>query len=82
MPDVVGLVGGLLATVVAVATLSALLPWLRNTTAPGIFCLQASTFWRAHKLLLIAGVLFGRPSVLGRTYAGQSAAASQSGNEP
>jgi hypothetical protein len=81
MPDVVGLAGGLLATVVGVATLSALLLWPWNTPVSDVFSLRAITFWQAHKLLLIAGILFGPPSAVGCTCDRQSAAVGQSENE-
>ncbi|WP_394893310.1 hypothetical protein ACG873_17160 [Mesorhizobium sp. AaZ16] len=81
MPDVMGLVGDLLAAIVVVATLSALLLWPWNTTVSDVFSLQAITFWQAHKLLLIAGILFGPPSAIGYTSDRQSTAVSQSENE-
>ena len=81
MPDVVGLAGGLLATVVGVASLSALLLWLWNTTVSDVFSLRAITFWQAHKLLLIAGMLFGPQSATKYTSDRQSAAVGPSEHE-
>jgi hypothetical protein len=78
MPDVVGLAGGLLATVAGVAILSALLLW---RPVSDVFRLRAITFWQAHRLLLIADILFGPLSAIGYTSERQSAAASQSENE-
>ncbi len=42
-----------------------LLQWLWNITMPDVFGLKVITFWQAFRLLIIAGLLFGGPTVAG-----------------
>ncbi|MTI86194.1 MAG: hypothetical protein FH756_20450 [Firmicutes bacterium] len=42
-----------------------LLQWLWNITMPDVFGLKVITFWQAFRLLIIAGLLFGGPTVVG-----------------
>jgi len=39
---------------------SALLMWLWNITIPRIFNVREITYWEAFRLIIIAGILFGR----------------------
>ena len=42
-----------------------LLQWLWNITMPDVFGLKQITFWQAFRLLIISGLLFGGPIVMG-----------------
>jgi len=44
---------------------SLLLQWLWNITMPDVFGLKEITFWQAFRLLIIAGLLFGGPTIVG-----------------
>lgn len=39
---------------------TAILKWLWNITIPSIFGIREITFWEAFRLILIAGILFGK----------------------
>ncbi|SFU23039.1 hypothetical protein [Mesorhizobium sp. YR577] len=70
-----------LAAIVVVVTPFALLLRLSKPVVSDVFSLQAIPFWQAHKLLLIAGILFGPLLVIGHTSDRQSAATSRSEDE-
>ncbi|MCF8011893.1 MAG: hypothetical protein K9L17_09085 [Clostridiales bacterium] len=42
-----------------------LLQWLWNITMPDVFGLKSITFWQAFRLLIISGILFGGPTIMG-----------------
>gem|GEM_PF-2059993 len=39
---------------------TAILKWLWNITIPSIFGIREITFWESFRLILIAGILFGK----------------------
>lgn len=39
---------------------TAILKWLWNITIPSIFGIREITFWEAFRLIIIAGILFGK----------------------
>lgn len=81
MPDLVALVGALLAAIVGVISLSALPLRLWNTTVSDAFQPTGGHGLAGAQAALVAGILFGPPSAIGHTSDGQSAAASQLENE-
>ena len=50
----------ILLVLIVVPLVIALFQWLWNITMPQVFGLKVITFWQGFRLLLIAGMLFGR----------------------
>jgi hypothetical protein len=52
--------GGFAMLVIWLFVMGAVLMWLWNITMPKVFSLREITFWEAFRLLIIAGILFGK----------------------
>lgn len=57
------IIGLILLLVIILFICSALLMWLWNITITRIFNVREITFWEAFRLMIIAGLLFGRGSI-------------------
>jgi hypothetical protein len=60
MPVVGLLLKAIILGVAGVFISTAILKWLWNITIPGIFGVREITFWEASRLIIIAGILFGK----------------------